>query len=144
MFISLLPHLCSLCVIKLFCCCSCCMRFDGMLALFFDDCIENQNDHDNNRGSLSVLVFVICNYFEFLYSFFCFSVVFVGVVVTVVVLMKPSSSLIILNSGWWAAGYFELNFNCQMRLVLVFSWVKEPSSLPISQSILKQRVFSIK
>lgn len=41
-----------------------------------DVALQNENDHDNNRGSLSILVFVICNYSLFVFSFIFRSIFF--------------------------------------------------------------------
>lgn len=75
---------------------------------------QKDNDRDNNRGSLSVLVFVICNYSLFLRVVRWVgraTVVVVVAAVTVVVCCffsvlfvchwQPSSSLIILNNARW-------------------------------------------
>lgn len=103
--------------------------WDTHFLLSDSDCIQNENDCDNNRGSLSVLVFVICNYSLFL-SFFArlilpkLSLLFAFATLLLLLLVhnpkkERYSFLIILNIATMVDelwGIFGLNCNCQMKI----------------------------
>lgn len=105
--------------------------FDEILIFLLSDSdrIQNENDCDNNRGSLSVLVFVICNYSLFL-SFFArlilpkLSLLFAFATLLLLLLVynpkkERFSFLIILNIATMVDelwGIFGLNCNCQVEI----------------------------